>query len=104
MLQQHGLDIWYVGPALKHYRNCTGWVIETMPIIKLETVDWSETKVRHPTASRTDIVVTVSRNLITALQNPATELPLTKMDSNIQNELKKRADIFTAVTEAPPKI
>jgi hypothetical protein len=50
----HGLDGWYIGPALKSYYRCfTVWIWDTQHEHICDTLSWFPTKVTMPLATYT---------------------------------------------------
>jgi hypothetical protein len=72
----HGLDGWYVGPALKSYRCYNIWIWVTRAIRIIDTLTWFPTKVKLPDSSSTDVIVNCLQDILHALKNPAPKSPL----------------------------
>jgi hypothetical protein len=72
----HGLDSWYVGPALESYRCYNIWIWETRAIRIINTLTWFPTKVKLPDSSSTDVILNCLQDILHALKNPAPKSPL----------------------------
>ena len=72
----HAIDGWYVGPATLHYRCYRVWIKETSAIRIADTLSWSHSKTKMPTASSAEAAVAAARDLTHALLNPSPASPL----------------------------
>ena len=71
----HGIDGWYVGPALNHYRCHRVYIPATNAIRISDTVSWVPHNIKMPTSSATDLIVAAASDLTHALQQ-TTHSPL----------------------------
>ena len=94
----HGMNAWYVGPSMNHYRNYKCYMLQTLDTRNSDTVDWLPSRVRLPTACSMDVAAAAARDLITALQNPSTKSPLHTLNTDTRVELAQLADIFSATS------
>ena len=99
----HGLDGWYVGPALDSYRCYRIWIWTTRTIRICDTVAWFPTKVTMPIASSTDLVLAGIQDIVNALKNPSHGSPLApRTDSQVQ-ALTDLSNLLTNIaTKSPP--
>ena len=99
----HGLDGWYVGPALDSYRCYRIWIWTTRNIRICDTVAWFPTKVTMPLASSTDLILAGIQDIVHALKNPSHGSPLApRTDSQVQ-ALMDLTNLLTNITaKAPP--
>ena len=67
-----------------------------------DILDWLSSKVSMPTVEITDIVAVAAGDLITTLQNLASEPPLQKLHTNLREELVRMANIFAVVAKLHP--
>ena len=73
----HGIDGWYLGPSMKHYRCHRVWVISTCSERISDTVTWIPHGISMPTSSTTDIIIAAAQDLTKALkQSTAAPSPL----------------------------
>jgi hypothetical protein len=63
----HGQDGWYIGPALKHYRCCTVYIIKTRGDRIVQTVDFFAEKLTLPFPSAQDLATQAAVDLTHAL-------------------------------------
>jgi hypothetical protein len=66
----HGLDGWYIGPALEHYRCYTVHITKTRGYRIVETVDFFPEKFTLPFATPQDQATKAATELTRALMNP----------------------------------
>jgi len=66
----HGIDGWYLGPALRSYCCYTVWAANTQAQHITDTVAWLLSKIPMPTTSSIDYVKAGIANILHALQNP----------------------------------
>jgi hypothetical protein len=71
----HGLDGWYIGPALESYHCFTVWIWDTHRECITDTLSLFPTKVTMPNASSTDLVIAGIHNIVHALMNPSNNSP-----------------------------
>ena len=90
----HAVDAWYLGPAMKHYRCFTTWIINTRAERIADTVVWFPSKVVMPTASSSEAACAAARDLIQALQHPAAASALSPFSDSEHAALHQLADIF----------
>ena len=64
----HGVDGWYNGPAMHHYRCFNTWIVDTRAEQVSRTVLWFPSQVAMPTASSTDAAFAAACDLIRALK------------------------------------
>eukprot|EP00978_Attheya_sp_CCMP212_P006539 scaffold15131_cov65-Attheya_sp.AAC.1 len=94
----HGVDGWYVGPALNHYRCYKVWIKETSAERVADTLTWLPRHVTMPGASPADAAAAAARDLIKALLNPAPVSPLAPLADSQRQALFQLADIFASAT------
>ena len=63
----HGLDAWYIGPALNHYRCHRVWVTSTCSERITDSVTWLPHGISVPTTSPTDLIIAATNDLTTAI-------------------------------------
>jgi hypothetical protein len=71
----HGLNGWYVGPALGSYRCYKIWIWETRALRIIDTLTWFPSKVKLPDSSSTDIILSCLQNILHAVNNPSPKSP-----------------------------
>jgi hypothetical protein len=67
----HGLDSYYLGPALDHYRCYQVHITKTKGTRIVETVEFPPAKLAMPSTSSKDLASIAALELSNALQNPA---------------------------------
>ena len=71
----HGVQGWYIGPALEHYRCYKCYVTTTNATRISDTVEFFPTQCEVPALSSTDTAMLAARQLIHALQHPQPASP-----------------------------
>jgi hypothetical protein len=66
----HGLDVWYLGPALEHYRCYTVYITKTRGKRMVETVDFFQEKFILPFPTPQDQATKAAAELTRALLHP----------------------------------
>ncbi len=81
----HGINGWYLGPALNSYRCYTIWATDTQAQHIANTITWLPSKIPMPTASSADYIKADIANIAHALQFPSPNLPLAPLyDSQVK--------------------
>jgi hypothetical protein len=95
----HGLDGWYVGPAMESYRCHTVWIWETRATRIIDTLTWFPSKVKLPDSSSTDVILSCLQDILHALQHPAPKSPLAPRTDTQTQALH---DLVTLLGTLPP--
>ena len=90
----HGLDGFYVGPALDHYRCYKVWVIKTETVRITDTVAWHPHNIIIPGLSPTDVLVAAIAELIQAL------ITFQKSPPDLLKDKQPVADILSTLTDS----
>jgi hypothetical protein len=98
----HGVDGWYIGPSMLHYRCYRIWIPETLSVRVADTLAWFPAQVKMPALSSTDAATAAARDLIHALQHPTGPSPLAPLHDGDTAALKLLADIIATATRAKP--
>ena len=98
----HGVEGWYLGPAMDHYRSYHMYVPSTKSTRVADTLVWLPSHVVMPTASSTDIAMAAAYDLTQALLHPSPASALSPLTDSQTNALKELAAIFGTVVSTPP--
>ena len=98
----HGVDGWYVGPALKSYRCYRAWIPDTRRERICDTLEWFPSKVTLPLASSLDLVIAAANDIVHALNNPSAGSPLAPLTDSEATALRNLAEILTNRCDNPP--
>ena len=71
----HGVEGFYLGPALEHYRCYRGWVVKTQRERVTDTVAWHSQTIMMPGASEKELLIKALADLQTAIHASAHNLP-----------------------------
>ena len=77
----HGVDGFYLGPALQHYRCYRGWVVKTQCERVVDTVAWHLQTIVMPCASEKELLTKALVDLRTAIHESTFQLPLSETKS-----------------------
>jgi hypothetical protein len=97
----HGVDEWYVGPALESYRCYNVWVWDTQKVRICDTISWFPTKVAMPIASSNDLILAGITDILDALCHPSPGLPLVPLTDSHVTTLKL-SELIASLVAAPP--
>ena len=87
----HGVDGFYIGPTMDHYRCHKVYIPSTHGERIVETVDFQPTMCENPSVSNEENAIIAAHKLTQALQAPGTGK---KLDLQTMDALKTLADIF----------
>ena len=97
----HGVEGFYLGPALEHYRCYRGWVISTQRERVVDTVAWHPTTVHMPGSSERELLTKAIKDLQGAIIAHSSTLPSTQSPS--LTELHQQlATLFPDIPPHPP--
>jgi hypothetical protein len=78
----HGVDGFYLGPALQHYRCYRGWVVKTQCGERVvDTVAWHPQTIVMPGASEKELLTKALIDLRTAIHVSTLQLPQSEKQS-----------------------
>ena len=101
----HGIDGWYLGPAMEHYRCYRVYATETAAERIADTIAWFPEHVKMPTASSSEVITAAAADIIHALQHPSPASALSPLSDNQQATLRQLAELFqtnSAPLRPPP--
>ena len=96
----HGIDGWYVGPAMEHYQCYKIYIPSTRAERIADTVEFFPHYVNMPRLSSVDRAIRAATELTHALRNPAPAAPFAKLSDVHNDALDQLATIFNS-TIAP---
>jgi hypothetical protein len=102
----HGIDGWYLGPAMEHYRCYTVFATKTMAERTSDTVEFFPETTTVPYMSSVDIAIQAASDLTHALQHPSPANPFAPIGTGQLEALKQLAAIFqrnTNTAATPPR-
>ncbi len=99
----HGIDGWYLGPALNSYHCYTVWATDTQAQRIADTIVWLPSTIPMPTASSTDYILARINDIVHALQFPSPNLPLAPLcDSQVQALKQLMAVLHGSISPIQP--
>jgi hypothetical protein len=93
----HGVDGYYLGPALGHYRCYQVHITKTKGTRIVDTVEFFPSKLPMPNTSSKDLAIIAALEFSNALQNPAPAAPFSHIGTAQLQALRQLSDIFSAV-------
>jgi hypothetical protein len=99
----HGLDGYYLGPALDHYRCYQVHITKTKGTRIVDTVEFPPAKLTMPSTSSKYLASIAALELSNALQNPAPAAPFSKIGTAQLQALRQLSDIFSAALRSGTK-
>jgi hypothetical protein len=98
----HGVDGWYVGPSIEHYRCHKCYIPSTFSVRDALTIDWFPHNVPFPRVTANEYLRQTANDMLTLIQDKATHpIPSLTYGSNITNAYIQIAQILKRAT-APP--
>lgn len=98
----HGIDAWYIGPAMEHYRCYNTYAWSTKAERNSDTVEWFPHDVKMPTASTLDLLAAATRDILKYLSSSTNSSPLAPLTDSEHEALKTITNIFNNQPPAPP--
>jgi hypothetical protein len=92
----HGVDGYYLGPDLDHYRCYQVHITKTKGTQIVDTVDFFPSKLSMPNTSSKDLSSIAELELSNALQNPASAAPFSHIGTAQLQALRQLSYIFSA--------
>ena len=99
----HGVNGWYVGPALEHYRCITCYIPSTGKERVVDTVQWFPHVVPIPAASTDDYLRQAVADII-ALLNTRQQHPTLAVNPTTEQIVRQVAELLQRATPHPPTI
>ena len=90
----HGIDGWYVGPAMDHYQCYRIWIPSTHAERIADTIQFFPTLLHTPTLSHRDAALQAARELTHALQNLNNANPLSQLSDDQLRALHQLSTFF----------
>ena len=90
----HGVDGWYIGPALDHYQCYHVWIPSTHAECIADTIQFFPTMLRTPTLSHRDATLQAAHKLTHALQNLNNANPLSQLSDDQLRALHQLSTFF----------
>jgi hypothetical protein len=94
----HGVDGWYLGPAMEHYSCYSVFTNGTQAEQVSDTVAFFPQTTTVPCMTATDIALRAANNLVQVLQHPLPATPFAQVGTRQLEALKQLADIFQHAT------
>ena len=93
----HGMDGWYLGPALHHYQCYRIWVPRTHAERIVDTISFFPKAVPLPELTHKDAAIQAARELTHALQQPCFHGPLAQFHDDHLTLLRELSKIFLTI-------
>lgn len=96
--QLHGINGWYVGPAINHYQCWRTYITSTRAERIADTVQFFPHGTCMPYISSAEAATRAALQLAEAIKNPAPAAPFAPVDTEQMEAIAKLADIFQVAT------
>ena len=90
----HGVDAWYIGPAMDHHQCYRVWIPSTHAEHIVDTIQFFPTILRTPNLSHHDATLQAARELTHALQNLNNANPLSQLSDDQLRALHQLSTLF----------
>ena len=97
----HGLEGWYIGPALEHYRCVTAYIPETFSERVCDTVEFFPHSIPLPATSDADYLKQAAADILAILAKPKPTLPYIQRNDDLTNAITKTAQLLQRAVEQP---
>ena len=97
----HGVDGWYLGPAMHHCQCYRVWTKDTLSERIADTLTWFSMLVEIPKTSSADAAVVSAQQLTAALRNQSPATPLAPIFNKHRAALDQLARIFDKLNPKP---
>ena len=84
----HGVDGWYIGPAMESYRCFKTYIWSTKAERITDTVEWFPHHVTIPKSSDTEIIIAATKDILKTLQHPSPNSPIPGLSDSELSQLK----------------
>ena len=96
--EPHGLEGWYLGPDMEHYRCHTLYVNKTRAENIADTIEFSPKHNKIPVISNKKAANNEALGLIEAISDPSQTSPFAFIGDNTLHSMRKLEDIFKQKT------
>ena len=90
----HGLDEWYVGPAMNHYQCYRVWMWETRDVRVGLTVSWFPRNVKMPELTASDLILASLQQILQCLKDPTPAHPAAPLHQSHSEVLVRLAELL----------
>ena len=97
----HGVDGWYIGPALESYGCFKVWIWDTRNERVCDTLEWFPSTVTLPLASSINLIIAAANNLVHALNHLSAGSSLAPLADSEVETLRNIAQNLTNRREKP---
>ena len=96
----HGVDGWYIGPAMEHCRCFRVWITDSRHERVADTLAWFPKHVPMPTTSSADAITISLQEIAQHLRDPKPAGPLAPVADKHRQALNQLAELFDAARNA----
>ena len=91
----HGIEGWYLGPSLDHYRCVRCYLPSTGGVRDVDTVQFFPKRINFPTVTTEDMLIQSATGILTVLQTPPPSLvPKLHYGDNVRNAIGQLARLL----------
>ena len=97
----HGLEGWYIGPSMEHYRCYQIFLPSTRGTMNADTVDFFRETIPFPTVNTDQYLRQAATDILAILQAPEKNIPSLSYGSSVANAYVQIAQILKRATLPP---
>ena len=90
----HGVDGWYTGPAMEHYRCFKTYIWKSKAERITDTLEWFPHYVKMPKISDLDLLLSATSDILQVLNNPQHNGPISPLADSEREKLKTVTEIL----------
>ncbi len=100
----HGVDGWYIGPAMESYRCYKTYIWSTKAERITDTLQWFPHYVTMPKASDVEIIQAATQDILNTLKNPSHNSPIPALTDMQLTQLKTLTEILHTHVSNPSNL
>ena len=98
----HGVQGWYIGPSMEHYRCVKCFFPTTGKTRDTDTVEFFPKEIPFPKTTSEDFLIQAATDILTLLQGPNQTLPILQYGDTTKNALVQLSQLLNRAAPAPP--
>ena len=87
--EAHGVDGWYIGPAMESYRCFKTYIWSTKAERITDTVEWFPHHFNMPKISDSELLIAATNDILKILQNPSKNSPIPALTDSESHQLQQ---------------
>ena len=100
----HGLEGWYIGPSIEHYRCIKAFIPSTFQERITDTVEFFPYNVPMPATSDADYLKQAADDILSILAKPSPTLPFLQHSPSLKSAIAQTAVVLHRAVSKPPSL